>query len=420
MSTMRKLLFLVLDGAADDPSNSPTPYMAANKPGLDALAKSSIMGMHYPIGKGIAPESDAAVMSILGYDPDKYYTGRGPLEALGAGYKIRDNYEVAFRANFATIDSSRNIIDRRVGRNLTSEEAAELARAVDGMELGGGEGYARVIPTIGHRAVVIIGSQNKLSGFVSNNDPGYVRQGKISVAVPNPGTKLPLIEALDSSEEARRTARLANEFMEKAIQVLANHEVNKKRTGEGKLPGNVILMRDAGHEVPHVKPIREVFGLSFGAVTEMPVERGIAIALGMDSAPVSKYIGSKDEILMERLDATMQLLKRVDVAYVHLKGPDEPGHDGDFKRKVAEIEAIDKYYIQRLSLNDTAILVTSDHATPWKLKSHSGDPVPFMLSAGTASDGFSSFNEVNASRGSLGIVEHGWLLLPLVLKRLSP
>ena len=103
MNDMGKLLFLVLDGAADDPSNPPTPYMAANKPGLDELAKSSIMGMHYPIGKGIAPESDAAVMSILGYDPDKYYTGRGPLEALGAGYRIKDGYEVAFRANFATI-----------------------------------------------------------------------------------------------------------------------------------------------------------------------------------------------------------------------------------------------------------------------------------------------------------------------------
>lgn len=123
-----KLLFLVLDGAADNANDVPPtpPYMAANKPGLDGLARQSRMGgVHYPLGGrgGVAPESDSAVMSILGYDPNKYYTGRGgPLEALGAGYKIREGYEVAFRANFATIDASRNIVDRRVGRNLSSEE----------------------------------------------------------------------------------------------------------------------------------------------------------------------------------------------------------------------------------------------------------------------------------------------------------
>ncbi|WP_188595692.1 alkaline phosphatase family protein [Thermocladium modestius] len=413
-----KLLFLVLDGAADNANDVPTPYMAANKPGLDGLARQSRMGVHYPLGRGVAPESDSAVMSILGYDPNKYYTGRGPLEALGAGYKIREGYEVAFRANFATIDASRNIVDRRVGRNLSSEEAAELARAVDNMKLGGGRGYARVIPTIGHRAVVVIGSSDRLSGYVSNNDPGYARQGKISIAVPNPGKKLPPLEALDSSEEARRTAELANEFVDKAIKILADHEVNKRREREGKLPGNVILIRDAGHEIPHVEPAEKVFGLRFGAVTEMPVERGIAIALGMDSMPVSKYVGTKEEVLGERLEATLRLLDRVDVAYVHLKGPDEPGHDGDFKRKVEEIEAIDKYYVQRLNSDSLAVLVTSDHATPWRLRSHSGDPVPFMVKTGSGGDGFSRFDEVNALKGSLGIVEHGWFLLPLVLKLL--
>ncbi len=169
----------------------------------------------------------------------------------------------------------------------------------------------------------MIGSSDRLSGYVSNNDPGYARQGKISIAVPpNPGKKLPPLEALDSSEEARRTAELANEFVDKAIKILADHEVNKRREREGKLPGNVILIRDAGHEIPHVEPAEKVFGLRFGAVTEMPVERGgIAIALGMDSMPVSKYVGTKEEVLGgERLEATLRLLDRVDVAYVHLKG----------------------------------------------------------------------------------------------------
>jgi phosphoglycerate mutase (EC 5.4.2.1) len=154
-----KLLFLVLDGAADRPNErGETPLSMAKKPNLDSLSVKGALGFHYPLGVGRAPESDAAVLSILGYDPDKYYTGRGPLEALGVGYSIREGVEVAFRANFATIDpESRVIIDRRVGRSLESWEARELAKAVDGMELGGGLGYARVIATIGHRAVVVIG-----------------------------------------------------------------------------------------------------------------------------------------------------------------------------------------------------------------------------------------------------------------------
>ncbi|MFP3239985.1 MAG: alkaline phosphatase family protein, partial [Caldivirga sp.] len=328
-----KLLFLVLDGAADRPNErGETPLSMAKKPNLDSLSVKGALGFHYPLGVGRAPESDAAVLSILGYDPDKYYTGRGPLEALGVGYSIREGVEVAFRANFATIDpESRVIIDRRVGRSLESWEARELAKAVDGMELGGGLGYARVIATIGHRAVVVIGVKSgRLSGDVTNNDPAYARVGKVSVAVPNPDKMLAQVRPLNPQDEAASlTARLANEFVDKAINILKDHPINRERAGKGKLQANVILIRDAGDSLPKVTPINQLYGLKFGAVAEMPVERGIARALGMDVEEVKLYDAPKDEVLGERFEATMKLLDRVDVAYVHLKGPDEPGHDGD-------------------------------------------------------------------------------------------
>ena len=415
-----KMLFLVLDGAADRPDDKGnTPLSLARKPNLDSIAVKGALGYHYPLGRGRAPESDAAVLSILGYDPDKYYTGRGPLEALGVGYMIREGQEVAFRANFATVDpGTLTIIDRRVGRSLQSWEAHELAKALDGMELGGGLGYARVIATIGHRAVVIIGVKSgRLSGNVSNNDPAYVRVGKVSVAVANPGRRLEDVKPLDKSPEAELTARLANEFVMKAIDILKDHPVNKARVSKGLLPANVILIRDAGDSLPRVRPINEIYGLRFGAVAEMPVERGIARALGMDVEEVKLYEGDKSTILNERFEATLRLLNRVDVAYVHLKGPDEPGHDGDLKGKVKAIEDIDQYYVSRVvkELSGEAILVTSDHATPWSMKAHSDDPVPVLVrGGGVRADGL-TFSEVNAAKGSLGAFEYGWLMLGRVL-----
>ncbi|MGC8570120.1 alkaline phosphatase family protein [Caldivirga sp.] len=412
-----KLLFLVLDGAADRPNEKgETPLSMAKKPNLDSLAVQGALGYHYPLGVGRAPESDAAVLSILGYDPDKYYTGRGPLEALGVGYRVKEGHEVAFRANFATINpETRVILDRRVGRSLESWEAQELAKAVDGIELGGGLGYARVIATIGHRAVVIIGVKSgRLSGDVTNNDPAYVRVGKVSVAVPNPDNRLAQIRPLNPQDEAASlTAKLANEFVDKVINILKDHPLNKERAKKGLLQANVILVRDAGDSLPKVTPINQLHGLKFGAVAEMPVERGIARALGMDVEEVKLYNAPKDEVLGERFEATMKLLERVDVAYVHLKGPDEPGHDGDLKGKVKAIEDIDEYYVARLIKSNwgDSILVTSDHATPWALKAHSDDPVPIMLkSRKVKADGL-TLNEINASKGSLGKFEHGWLIM---------
>ncbi len=424
---MVKLIYLVLDGVADRLVDEKTSLELAVKPGLDSLAKRGVCGVMYTVGKGYAPESDVAVLSILGYEPEKYYTGRGPLEALGAGIKIREGYEIAFRANFATIDPETNkIIDRRVGRSLSTDEAKELAKAVDGLELGLYEGYARVKATIGHRAVVVIGSRKyTLSDNVDNTDPAYARKGKISVAVKDYKPYLKEAKPLDNTEEARRTAELVNVFTRKAIEILDNHPVNKKRAEKGLLKANLILLRDAGGRIPRLPSLKQLFGLEFASITEMPVEKGIAIAAGMKPLEVPPPTPDKRRDYEIRLEATLKALEQYDAVYVHLKGPDEPGHDGSIEKKVKAIEDIDKYYVQplleKIDLNQVAVLVTADHATPPTVKAHTDDPVPVVLAYGKLQpDPVEKLSEKECyNKGSLGIIEHGYQLLPLVLRKIG-
>ncbi|HIQ03873.1 MAG TPA: 2,3-bisphosphoglycerate-independent phosphoglycerate mutase [Desulfurococcales archaeon] len=421
---MRKLIYLVIDGAPDRLVDKPTSLEKAFKPGLDSLARKAKGGMVYTIAKGVAPESDAAVLSILGYDPYKDYTGRGPLEALGVGLKIREGYEVAFRANFATIDAKTlRIIDRRCGRDLTSEEARELAKAIDNLELEVYDGYARVIATVGHRAVVVIGSKShKLSDNIENTDPAYKRHGKLSIAVKNYERKITKCKPLDTTIEAKITAELVNIFTKKVIEILETHPINNERAKKGKLKANAILLRDAGARLPKVENINTKFKRSFASIVEMPVERGIAVLLGMHDEKVPPPTKDKKADYELRLEKTLKLIDKYDVVYVHLKGPDEPAHDGKFEDKVKSIEQIDKYYVQPLinsiDLSKIAILVTSDHTTPWTLRTHTDDPVPFIVVAKNLEpDGLNRFTESECySKGKLGIIEHGWLLLPKILK----
>jgi 2,3-bisphosphoglycerate-independent phosphoglycerate mutase len=417
-----KLIYLVIDGVADSLSDPTTTLELAHKPGLDEVAKRGVCGGMYTIGRGIAPESDKAVISIIGYDPHEVHTGRGPIEALGAGLEIREGYEVAFRANFATVDPvSLEIIDRRVGRNLSSSEARALANSLDGLELGVYDGYARVVATIGHRAVVIIGSRSKrLSPMVSNNDPAYERRGLVSVAVPNPSRFVQWIKPLEDSEEAMVTAELANVFFKKTIELLRNHPVNRERVARGLLPANSLLLRDAGGRPPRAIPLSEKYGVKFAFLAEMPVEIGIGRAFGASVIPLEPPSGDPRRDYALRLEATLKAIGENDIVYVHLKGPDEPGHDGDYETKRRRIEEIDKYYVQLLLdyLDKYAILVTSDHATPPSRRSHSDDPVPIAFYApGIISDHVSKFTEKECIKGALGLVEHGWLLLPLIMER---
>ncbi len=423
---MTKVILLVLDGVADDPSLGKTSLELANIPHLDELARRSVAGGFYPIAPGIAPESDAAVLSMLGYNPENYVIGRGIIEALGAGLTIVEGREVAFRANFATVDpATRRLVDRRVGRSLTTEEARELAKALDGLELGIHDGYVRFVATVGHRAVVIIGSRSKrLSADVSNIDPAYERRGRLSVAVKEFSPYIPKCRPLVDTEEARITCELVNKFVDMAIEILDKHPVNEERARKGLLKANAVLLRDAEDRIPRVPPVSQLYqGLRFGAVAEMPVEKGLARLVGMEMAEVPPPTPDKSKDYPQRLEKTLELLQKVDIVYVHLKGPDEPGHDGDKEGKVRAIELIDRYFVKplldKVDLSEVAIIVTADHATPPELKAHSGTPVPLVVAFDKLEkkDGLQRFTERECfEKGSIGVLQHGYEMLSKVLR----
>lgn len=418
---MAKLLYLVLDGMADSIADKKTSLEIAYKPGLDYVAEHGICGLMYPISRGVAPESDAAVISILSYDPHRYYTGRGPLEALGANMRFKEEIEVAFRANFATVDpQTLKIIDRRAGRGLRTEEAKKLAKAIDGLELKYNS-YAKVKATVGHRAVVIIGSKSyKLSPMVDNTDPAYGRKGLISVAVKHYSPYIKQVKPLEETLEAKITAEIVNEFTRKTVEILDKHSVNIERRKRGLLPANVILLRDAGNKLPKATPLPEKFNIKFALLAEMPVELGIGRAFGAHVEEVPLPTGNPKKDYEVRLEKTLKLLRNFNIVYVHLKGPDEPGHDGNLELKKRKIEEIDKYFVRPFLKNiskEIAVMITADHATPPSAKAHTGDPVPVAIMCSSLEpDSVKKFTEKECTKGKLGVIEHGWELLPRILE----
>ncbi|MDQ6743752.1 MAG: alkaline phosphatase family protein [Candidatus Dormibacteraeota bacterium] len=417
---MRKILYVVLDGLGDRPVESlggRTPLEAAATPHLDALAARGQTGLMDAIGPGIAPESDAAVMSILGYDVDRYYTGRGPLESYGAGLDVRDG-DLAWRANFGTVDPDWTIVDRRVGRNLSDAEARELADAVQSdVRLKGTSFQFR--HTLGHRACLVIRREGgALSGQVDNCDPAYQRHGTFSIALADPGKRVLEAKPLEDSDAARAAAELTNEFMRKSYEVLSRHPVNQRRTAEGKMPGNMILLRDAGDRLPHMPSFQERFGIRFASLVEMPVEIGIASLLGMGQVPVASTAEDPERGYGDWAAKTLASLDDWDGLYVHLKGPDVPGHDGDPAGKQRSVEQIDTFYfgplMRRLDGEEFVVAVTADHSTPCELKAHSDDPVPVLVCGGLEPEGAEGFSERVARNGWLGRLQGKELVPKLV------
>lgn len=402
-----------MDGLGDLPVKelgNKTPLEAAFTPRMDKLAQKGKTGLVYPVGKGIAPESDIAVISLLGYDAHKYYTGRGPLESFAEGLKVNDG-DVAFRVNFATVaDDGVTIRDRRVGRNLTTEEATALAKEINS-KVTLSSGTCEFKNTIGHRGVLVIrGMRSKLSGWITNTDPAYDREGVFGVAkekFENLVAKSFPMPGYEDSPEAKESALLLNEFTQKSHKILNESLLNKKRISENKLPANVILSRDAGDHLPQFPKIDTFFNLHFGSFVQMPVEKGIALLTGMEIIDIPDSSGHLDVDYPVWAKVALDSIKKYDGIYVHIKGPDEPAHDGDFKTKKEIIEAIDKFFfsslLPQLDMSNTIIAVTADHSTVCAIKAHSADPVPLLISGGNVRpDGSLSFSEKAAKLGSIG------------------
>ncbi len=421
---MRPILYVILDGLGDRPVlalGGCTPLEAAQVPELTGLARRGRTGLVQTVGKGIAPESDVAVTAILGYDPFKYHTGRGVFEAVGAGMPFRDG-DLALRGNFSTGSAGLRILDRRAGRDLTSEDAKTLADALTrDLRLTAVPADLEVQASIGHRCAVVVRRRGgRLSGKISNTDPAYARIEGLGVARPQAGSVAERCEPLDGSEEANAAASLVNEFTQKAFDMLDRHPTNERRRREGRLPANLILVRDAGDHLPTMPPIAERFGVRFGCFVEMPVERGIAELTGMEEIPVAPSGADKAAVYAEWARTAAREIRRRGGLYIHIKGPDEPGHDGDAEAKRAVIETIDRAFFATLrtlvDLDEVVLAVTADHATPCELHSHSDDPVPLLLAGGGVEpNGSREFSEAACARGSLGTLR-GVEVMPLLVK----
>jgi 2,3-bisphosphoglycerate-independent phosphoglycerate mutase len=403
---MNRLLYVCLDGLGDDPIpelDDRTPLEAARTPFLDSLARSGRTGTVVTVGEGIAPESDIAVFAILGYDPRDEHPGRGVVEAVGVGMGFRDG-DLAYRVNFATADWP-EIVDRRVGRDLTSDEAATLADEVN-RTLRLPNATFELRATLEHRGVLVIRSSvGPLSANVTNTDPAYRKEGHLGVALETFEPEVARCEPLDDSEAAQRAAALTNAFVEDSAKILDASEVNAGRRRTGKLPGNLILTRDGGDARPNLTPIRDRFGPEWGCFVEMPVERGIAALLGMAPVDAPRLLTEADYSTWARLAA--DALDGYDALYVHIKGPDVPAHDGRAEDKRDVIELIDRaFFGEVLPLMDpgrTLIAVTADHSTSCVRRAHTPDPVPLLVAgAGVTADGSESYGERACARGSLG------------------
>jgi 2,3-bisphosphoglycerate-independent phosphoglycerate mutase len=410
----KRIFYVVLDGLGDDPLDAlggSTPLEAARTPLLDRLARDGRNGYVTTVGEGIAPESDIAVLSILGYDPHEHHTGRGPLESVGAGIEVRDG-DLAYRVNFATVEADTNgweILDRRVGRDLSSEEAHALAGEVQEKVRLTGAGF-EFRATVGHRGVLVLRSnEGPLSAEVENSDPAYGRSGALGVAKETFETRVVTVAPVSGHEDepgARKAANLTNEWLNASYEVLESSEVNRKRRSEGKMAGNFVLTRDGGDHLPKLTPFKEKFGPQMGCFVEMPVELGIARLTGMGVVEAPSGIPPQEQYEAWAALA-LEAIEGYDGLYIHIKGPDVPAHDGDHEAKIVSIEDIDSVFFARLlddlDLGRSIVAVTADHSTSCARKAHTDGPVPLLVSgSGVSADSVESFGETASRRGAIG------------------
>lgn len=415
-------MYVLLDGIGDLPNpelEGKTPLEVANTPNIDGLARNGKMGQVISVGEGISPQSDIAVFNMLGYDfQGEKYAGRGIVEIIGSGVEFR-NGDLALRGNFATLDNNK-IIDRRAGRDIIKQEASTICSFLeDNVKFDDPDVSVKITPTISHRVIIKFRHNKKsLSDKITNTDPAYGKLNGIGIAktdIENMAVQECTSE--DNSESSILSAKIVNEFTRKSIAFLKDHQVNLDRISKNKKPMSVILLRDAGNTVPHLQPINEKYGISTSCLVDMPVEIGIAKIIGMDLFCSQKI----DDYRQKGIEAA-KILDSYNLVYVHIKGPDEYGHDGDALGKKSNIELIDENFFGMFLKSVTrkhVVVISGDHSTPCIKKSHTDDPIPLLVSGdGIKSDGSQRFTESWASKGSMGTLK-GSQLISYVLKMTS-
>ncbi len=387
---LKKAIVLIYDGLGDRPVaalGGLTPLENAKTPNFDKLAGRAECGLMHTLGRGLRPGSDTSHLAIFGYEPAKYYPGRGPIEVAGLGLKM-EHGDVAFRGNFGTVDDNMVIHDRRAGRIL---DVAPLTQAIDGLEI---DGVTLVVkPGTAHRAGVVLRGKG-LSSAVTDSDPHEVGQAVWEV------------KPTDDSPEAKRTAELLNKFVAKTHEILDKLEFNKERQSRGELPGNFLLVRGAG-QYKKFPGFKERFGFTACCVAGGGLYKGIGAFLEMDIIEVPGATALPDSDIEAKFKTALKQLDSHDFVFIHVKAADSLGEDGNPKGKAEFIAKCDKAMALFDNLpKDGLLVVTADHSTPCELKQHSADPVPVMFyGEGVRVDDVTAFGERACAKGGLGHIE---------------
>ncbi len=413
---MYRALILIQDGLGDRPVPElgfRTPLQVARKPNMDMIAREGVAGLMDPIGPGVRPGTDTGHIALFGYDPYRYYPGRGPLEAAGIGVKLKPG-DLALRGNIATVEERGGeliVVDRRAGR-IRGDHVRVLVEALN-RRIGEVDGVkVEFYPATEHRVVVVLRGEG-LSPRVSDSDPGTAREG----------SPVRRVEPLENTPEAVRTAEIINKIVRLSYEILKSHSLNLERSRQGLPPGNIVITRGAGMVPRDLKPFSSVYGVKAYVVAEEATVVGAARILGLEGEIPRGATATLDTDLDAIYGAALKAWREgYEIVYVHVKGPDIAGHDADPWGKVGIIERTDEMLgrlIDALGLEETVFALAADHSTPCVVRDHSGDPVPVAVKGPeTRRDSVLVYDEYSCTRGHLGRLR-GVDLVKVVLNEMN-
>ena len=364
-----KIVLLLLDGLGGLPieTGGPTELEAAETPNMDRLAAEGALGQSIPIRPGITPGSGPGHLALFGYDPLTYVVGRGVLSALGVGIKVNPG-DVATRGNFCSLDKNGKITDRRAGR-IPTDEALPLVEILKTIQVPGVETEVKLVKE--YRFTVVMRGKG-LSDQIADTDPQKTGVSSLPVKATAP--------------TAERTAAFFQQWVDEANNILAEQP-----------KANGVTLRGFATN-PALPQYQDIFDLKAACVAAYPMYRGVALLVGME---VIEFPGEKPA---DEFKAVEKIWKDYDFFFIHIKKIDSKGEDGDFDGKVKVIESVDKTLPMLLKLKPDVLIITSDHSTPSRMKSHSWHPVPFLLWAPERClpDTQESFGERACALGGLG------------------
>lgn len=371
-----KIVLLVADGLGGLPlePGGKTELETARTPNLDACARDGVCGLSLPVLPGITPGSGPGHLGLFGYDPLEYRIGRGILEALGINFAVGPK-DVAVRGNFCSVDAKGLITDRRAGRPAT-ERCKDMCAKLSAIRVPGVEIF--VEPVREHRFVIVFRGDG-LGDVVNDTDPQMIGHAPLPAKGADPASQ--------------KTAAAVNHFTAAAAKVLAD-----------EWPTNMVTLRGFSR-YPRIDSMSDVYGLKAVCLAVYPMYKGLARLVGMD-------IAGAGASLKEQVDHLGRVWSSYDFFFLHYKYTDSTGEDGNFPAKVEMIERLDAEVPRIRALKPDVLIVTGDHSTPSKLKSHSWHPVPTLLLAATCrSDAVTEFGETSCLRGGLGQFEAKYLMM---------